>query len=237
MSIKQSSKSLIAKPGRKPEGKIRVKWSSNFAYAIGLIVTDGCLYNTGRHIAFTSKDCEQIENFLKCLNINSKIGKKAPGAGREKKYFFVQIGDVLFYKFLNTLGITSAKSKTLEKIDIPDEYFFDFLRGVFDGDGYTYSYWDKRWKSSFMFYLGFCSAAPVYLRWLREEIFKKTGAQGHVTSSVNSSCLQLKYSKKEAIRVLEKMYYSHEVVCLSRKKLKINQTLCIMGEPQILTCR
>src|ERR1700722_7240854 len=136
---------MMEKRGQKPQGKVKIEWSGKFAYAIGLIATDGCLYGDGRHINFTSKDLEQIENFKKCLGITNKIGRKSRGGEREKKYFVVQIGDVLFYKFLNDIGLHKAKSLTLSEIKIPEHYFIDFLRGCFDGDGCSYSYWDKRW--------------------------------------------------------------------------------------------
>ncbi|MEX1086929.1 MAG: LAGLIDADG family homing endonuclease, partial [Candidatus Paceibacterota bacterium] len=116
--------------GSKPKGKVRIQWSSNFAYAIGLLAADGCLSKDGRHIDVTSNDYDQLENFIKALDIDVKITQKSSGRGYTS--WHVQFSDVLFYKFLTEIGITSAKSKTLRKLDIPDEYFFDFLRGEFD---------------------------------------------------------------------------------------------------------
>jgi len=78
------------KRGPKPKEKVRIKWSSNFAYAIGLIATDGCLYRDGRHINLTSKDVEQITNFLKALEVDCHIGKKARSTDKEK--------NILLYK-------------------------------------------------------------------------------------------------------------------------------------------
>ena len=49
--------------GAKPKGKVKIKWSADFAYAIGLIMTDGNLSPDGRHLCFTSKDIEQINNY------------------------------------------------------------------------------------------------------------------------------------------------------------------------------
>jgi len=45
-------------PGMKPKEKVHRVWSSDLAYAIGLIATAGCLLNDGRHIDFTSKNIE-----------------------------------------------------------------------------------------------------------------------------------------------------------------------------------
>ena len=67
--------------------KVEIKWSPNFAYAIGLITTDGCLYNDGRHMNLTSKEIEVIMNFKRCLKLKNKIGRKARGGEKDKKYF------------------------------------------------------------------------------------------------------------------------------------------------------
>ncbi len=210
-----------------PLGKVKIKWSPNFAYAIGLIATDGNLSSNGRCIVFTSKDLEMINNFLKCLSVSSKISMKARSNEKEKKYYYVQIGDINFYKFLNSIGLTPAKSKTIGIINIPDKYFFDFLRGHFDGDGTSYSYWDKRWKSSFMFYTEFISASKKHIDWLRGEISKKIGINGHITKSKNNSVYQLKYAKRESTKLISRMYYGKKVVCLSRKIEKIKKALAI----------
>ncbi len=209
----------------KPLGKVAIQWSPEFAYAIGLIVTDGCLYSDGRHINFTSKDKELIDTFLESLHISMHIGKKASGSNFNKKYFVVQIGDVLFYKFLVSIGITPRKSKIITKVKIPKRYFFDFLRGHFDGDGTFYSYWDKRWKSSFMFYTVFISASKGHILWLQKEIKKQIGIRGHITKNAFGSIFQIKYAKKESLKLIDKMYYDKGVPCLSRKRDKIMNVL------------
>lgn len=71
----------MLKRGPKPKGKVNIKWSENFAYAIGLIATDGCVSRNGRHVDLTSKDIEQLKNFNHCLGITSKISKKKSGSG------------------------------------------------------------------------------------------------------------------------------------------------------------
>jgi hypothetical protein len=219
----------LGKRGPQPRGKVKIEWSSNFVYALGLLATDGNLSPSGRHINFTSKDLEQIDNFQQALDIRVLVGKKARGGETEKKYYALQFGDVLLYKFLISIGIGPAKSKTLGRVDIPNQYFFDFLRGVFDGDGYVYSYFDPRWKSSFLWYLGFCSASPSFLEWLRLEISERVGVKGHVTKAKNSSCRQLKYAKKEASVVINKMYERKKTIHLKRKRLKIDEILAIVG--------
>lgn len=214
----------VIKRGTKPQGKVKIKWSANFAYAIGLLVADGCLYNDGRHLSLTTNDLEQVENFKKCLELKVKVGNTTSGI-KKQNCLRIQFGDVIFYKFLLRIGLTPAKSKTIGDIEIPDEYIFDFLRGSFDGDGTFYSYWDKRWKSSHVFYLEFTSASHIHLKWIRSKLNELLKISGHVTKAQKSSVYQLKYAKKEALVIIKKMYYNPRVVCLSRKRIKIEKAL------------
>lgn len=215
-------------PGIKPQEKVDKTWSPNLAYAIGLITTDGCLYNDGRHIEFTSDDEEQLKNFSECLGIHNKIGQKRSGftkrfCGR------IQFGDISFYRFLLDMGLTPAKSKSLGSLHIPRKYFFDFLRGVFDGDGTFFSYYDSRWKSSFMFYLHFISASLKHLQWIRGYLFKELEVKGCLISGRTDHVHCLKYAKRESLKILRKMYYTDNVICLNRKRLKIEKALSIVG--------
>jgi len=219
----------VGKRGPKPKGRVKIQWSPEFAYAVGLIASDGNLSSNGRHITFVSKEREQIKNFLDCLKISVKIGNTFSGYSGVRAYR-VQFGDVLFYRYLQSIGLSSAKSKTIGVLKIPDQYFFDFLRGVFDGDGSTHSYWDKRWKSSYMFYLGFASASKAFTDWLRAKIREFAGSSGHITKDGRGSTFQLKYAKDESVVVLRKMYPSKSCVCLARKYLKIQKMLAIVGE-------
>ena len=218
----------MGKRGPKPKGKVKIKWSTKFAYAIGLITTDGNLSKDGRHINFTSKDRDLAELYTRCLDINNKIGRKARGYSKEKKYSVVQFGDVLFYVFLLRIGLSQNKSKTLGKLKIPNKYFFDFLRGHFDGDGCFYSYWDPRWRSSFMFYTTFLSASKNHVDWLQEEIYKRLKIKGHITKAKSDSVFCLKYAKSDSMKLLPKLYKNKKIL-LKRKYLKIKQALGILG--------
>jgi hypothetical protein len=205
----------------KAQNKIKIQWSPDFAYIIGLITTDGNLSKDGRHLNFTSKDKELVLTFKRILKLSNAIGIKSRDKEKIKKYHVIQFGDVNFYKFLLSIGLMPNKSLKLAGIIIPEEYFFDFLRGLFDGDGSFYYYWDKRWKSSLMFYTAFISASKQHILWLRERIQKLLKLKGHITHAQGASIYQLKYAKKESRILLKSMYYSDAIPCLQRKRLKI----------------
>jgi hypothetical protein len=215
--------------GPKPKGQVNTKWRPELAYAVGLITTDGSLSSDGRHFDLTSKDIEQLENFKKCLGLKVKIGYKLPRKGSEK-IGRVQFGDVLFFKFLLGIGLTPAKTKTVVNIDVPKKYFFDFLRGHHDGDGCFYSYWDPRWKSSFMYYLTFISSSKKHLVWIRSNLEILISVKGTINTTHGGSVYQLRFAKSESLKILKKLYHSKNLVCLSRKRLKIEKALSIVGE-------
>ena len=62
---------------------VKIEWSPEFAYAIGLLVTDGSLSKDGRHINFSSKDLDLIETFMACLQLKNKISRKGSGSVKE----------------------------------------------------------------------------------------------------------------------------------------------------------
>lgn len=216
------------KGGAKPLGAVRVRWGSGFAYAIGLIVADGCLSKDGRHIIMTSKDQDQLHAFNRCLGIDKRICAKFSGAGN--KAYYVQFSDILFYGFLLKIGLTPAKSKTIQSVKVPEKYFFDFVRGYFDGDGCSFSYFDQAYENSYRFYISFASGSEAYVIWLRRSLKMFVGIEGHVIRAGSSTNFQLRFSKGEAVILSKKMYYREGLECLDRKRLKIFASLRMIEE-------
>lgn len=216
--------------GPKPKSKVELKWSADFAYAIGLIVSDGNVSRDGRTISFASKDVDQIKNFLKALKLENPI--RIVIGGLKNKTLRTQFSDVCFWNFLNSIGIHPNKSKTIGHVSIPKDFMSDFVRGVFDGDGSFYSYWDKRWKSSLMFYVSIASASKVFIDWIRNEIEELVGIKGHFSAPPSTGTTwQLKYAKSEATLLIGKMYEKSDCLALNRKRLKIKKILGTIATP------
>lgn len=213
----------MAGRGRKASTKISIKWTASFAYALGLIATDGSLSKDGRHIDLTSKDIEQLRNFNHALRTEYYIGEKKSGSG--KTSYRIQFSDRIFYDHLISLGVTPAKSKTLGRVKVEPRCFFDFLRGCFDGDGSFHSYYDPRSPTSLLWYVTFCSASPAFLFFIQEELWHRLGVRGHISIATGKSTRQLRYGKTEAFKILKNMYYSDSVICLSRKRDKIRDVV------------
>jgi hypothetical protein len=192
-------------------------WNSQISYLAGLIAADGCLQRNGRHINVTSMDIEILEYVKSILNLSVKIGLKPNGFGGYG--YQVQFGDVALYDFLLNAGITPAKSKTILKVDVPDEFYRDFLRGLFDGDGTIYGFWDPRWQNSLMYYTEFTSASIRFLNWLHIKNAQLAGVtKGRIKPGARA--LSLSYAKADSQRLFRFMYHENNLPTLSRKQIK-----------------
>ena len=83
-----------------------------------------------------------------------------------------------------------------------------------------------------MFYLEFISASHKHIEWLQKKLKNELSVNGHIVMDGRKSVFQLKYAKKEALVIINKMYYNPFVVCLSRKKIKIQKALEVENKQQ-----
>ena len=194
-------------------------WTSSIAYCVGLMASDGCLQKDGRHLDLTSVDQDQLRNFCKAIGRDIYIGTKQSGS--KTPAFRVQFSDVAFYDFLLKIGMTPAKSHTIAALDIPDIYYADFLRGLFDGDGTVYGYKDIRWKNSFMFYVSYAGASRQFLEYIQRMNSKLAGTL-HGTLKPGTRVYSLTYAKSDSIKLAKFMYYNESLPYLARKKDKID---------------
>ena len=218
----------MGRRGPKPKGKVNTAWRPELAYAVGLITADGSLSKDMRHIDFTSKDIDQLETYKSCLGISDiKIGSKISGGLHKGVYYRVQFGDVLFYKWLLEIGLSPNKSNIIKKVCVPDKYFFDFIRGEWDGDGTISCSKDKRWKNSFVVSIAFASGSTDFLLWLQKEINTRLHTTGHVQKSVRAS--QLRYARKDSRTLFDAMFYKDDLPHLSRKFTKAQKIFKMTG--------
>ncbi len=206
---------------RRYKYKKRYDWNPPLAYCVGLIASDGSLSKTGRHIDFTTTDIELAEAYRSIVKPSAKIGAKKSGDDNES--YRVQVGDTALYDFLLSINMTSNKSLSIGEIKVPHKYYRDFLRGVFDGDGSCYAYFDKRWHNSHMYYMTFTSASQLFLNWIRRMNQELAGvSRGSLTLKSDSSrACRLSYAKKDTALLVKYIYYQDDLLCLSRKRQKL----------------
>lgn len=199
-------------------------------YIVGLIATDGNLSSDGRHLNITSKDRKFLFSVRNALGLDNKIGLKARGGSKNKIYSNFQFGDVKFYRFLQSIGLTAKKSLTMGAIKVDDGYFEDFLRGVIDGDG-CISTWihktnfHRQWSSRVT------SGAPIFISWLKDEIETRFGVSGRLHRAESSyrpnPLYTLKFGKMPTHVILKKIYYKN---CLALNRKHRQSTLCLQDE-------
>lgn len=184
-------------------------WSRDLAYALGLAATDGCLINTGRHVAFVSNDRELVETFLACTG---RPGTKVRQQGSACR---VQFGDVELYRWFEDSGLTQRKSLTLGGLKFPDGLLFDVARGLLDGDGSIAHYVHRPVLRDYPRYLYrrlsvlFHSASLNHLEWLQEKLRAALSIRGAILSPARSTpnkLYVLKYGKYASITLLTKLY-------------------------------
>ncbi|RKY31045.1 MAG: hypothetical protein DRP74_05745 [Candidatus Omnitrophota bacterium] len=151
-------------PHKRKELKIQ---GANLWYLVGLITSDGCLSSDRRHIDITSKDYNFLSPIKNLIWIRNKIGIKY--GYKQQKSFRIQIGNTNFYSFLLALGLTRKKSLTLGILDVPRQFFMDFLRGLIDGDGSTRS-WRHSVNFGIQWSLRIYSRSKKFLEWLAGQI-------------------------------------------------------------------
>lgn len=221
---------------------INFDWTSDLAYVIGLLATDGCLSNDGRHITMRSSDIQQLETFRKCLNISNKIGQTFNDGWAKKPAYRIQFGNVQFYKWLLEIGLFPAKTYTIGEIKVPDKYFFDFLRGHLDGDGSIVTYtdnWNTFKNPKYIYkriYIRFISASEKHIAWLAENIFRLSKIKGHLHQNKptrdfqTTSIWEIKFTKNDSLKLYPYLYPSNDIACLLRKRRKIEDFIKTLAQ-------
>ncbi len=206
----------------------------DFWYVVGLIVTDGNLSKDGRHIDITSKEISHLEKVANALFFKNPIASKYSGRNREKTYFRLQFSDAKLYRYLQNIGITPRKSLTLRDIKINERYFRDFLRGVIDGDG-SICVWKHRTNGHQQWSLRIVSAAPIFSKWIKEEIETHYKVRGrlHVRAhdEKRNNLHIIKFGKLAAKVILSDIYYKGALFLDSKHKRHLE---CLQDESKMI---
>lgn len=183
-------------------------WSNDMAYILGFIVTDGCLveHKNGYHaLNITNKNRSILKKMLRVMGSNHKISIKPRGGIPNNKYFQIQIRDRHIYGDLLRLGLTPRKSKTVRLPRIPNEFFGDFIRGCFDGDGSITTWRDPRWKNPWQMRTVFSSGSPVFLQEIQQKLHKQANLSMGSIQRLERE-YELCYSIADSVKLYRYMY-------------------------------
>lgn len=127
--------------------------SADMFWVLGFIAADGCI-ERDRTWSVCQKEIEPIEKIKKHIGYTGPI--------EIRKVFRLRINSNKHTKGLNKFGIIKKKSLILDFPTIPNEYFWDFVRGYFDGDGSIFK--QKRHANDKIYY-------PVYVNFVGSHSF------------------------------------------------------------------
>ena len=164
------------------------------------------------------------------MRIRNLLGSTHKVSRRKRKNwqpsYRLQIGSKGMYFDLLRLGIGPRKSKTIQLPRIPSDYFADFLRGYFDGDGNLiakpYSR-VSRPSPIYVFRARFTSGSRVFLEQLQDKILNSVSINGKLMTYGNA--WRLSYENTRCQKLMNFMYKSGELADLIylRRKYRIFQ--------------
>lgn len=188
-------------------------WTYDLSYIVGLITSDGSLLREKPRITFTSADFELIkivkETVERLFDINECQPYKYNQDG--STFWHYQFTCWKLYYFLKNIGILPNKSKTIKKVNVPNEYFSDFLRGEIDGDGGFYLN-----KGHDILTTGIFSGSENFIQWLLGKIKSLVMVRGGSIKK-REQCFTLTFGVHDTQKIV-KYIYSDNTICLTRKK-------------------
>lgn len=108
------------------------------AYWLGFIVADGYL-NINKHmlrIKLGNRDRSHLIKFIKFVGGNEEMLKSEIHSETGNENFYVSLYSKEVMNDLLSLGVEQAKSGKEKVCNINKKYYRDFIRGLWDGDGF-----------------------------------------------------------------------------------------------------
>jgi hypothetical protein len=183
-------------------------WSHEMAYILGFISADGSVnkQKTSLSIELQMRDKEVLEFIQQQIapTLPIRTIKK-----KEREYCRLRINSVKLIRSLQKFNVIPNKTFTIRlNFDIPQIFVGDYIRGLFDGDG-----WVTCRRNTVEF--GICSGSKQFI----EDLFSllKTGRTRTINSKRRKSLYILDAEANSAITIRDVMYASGSFA-LKRKK-------------------
>jgi len=193
------------------------------AYFLGLFYTDGYVTNKTNRVGIelNIKDKYILEELLKCLdsNLNVKERKRKNSFDNNKNIYVcsILINNKKLHTDLINLGCLPSKSKIIKlpnNNQVPEKFFWHFLRGVIDGDGSIglYNCSDKKYKKP---HISICSGSKDFIY----DLHKKLKSYGFDLIITKKNNLYRLISEKQDIvfGIINKLYKDSKNFKLLRK--------------------
>jgi LAGLIDADG-like domain len=198
-------------------------WSSDSAYALGLIFTDGCIQlNKGRgnsrfwYISIGLTDREVIEWLHFAWNSPRKIYEINKGPNTKLQYQ-TGVSSVHMGERLIQLGIIPKKSKIPCRLpEVPAEFRIPFIRGLIDGDGSIHLIKSRKSPGGVILRVSFVDAWNEVVQDLAN-ILRDIGVTPRVTLKTATRVAVLRVQGEQAEKLCL-LLYSDSSFCMLRKR-------------------
>lgn len=181
------------------------KWSSEMAYVLGLLATDGCVSKSGT-VSLCINDKDLLEKVKSIIGSNHSIKYY----GYQKGLYSFKFSRVKIREDLMRLGIVPDKSLSIRFPDVPHEFLTDFIRGIFDGDGSVF--FEKR-SPNFPLRTSFISSSKAFIETLEAKLFllgmPKRKIYRHNTK--NAISYMIRYAHADSIK-LSNLLYTNDIL-------------------------
>jgi hypothetical protein len=200
-------------------------WTRDMAYILGFMYADGNMVETkqgGHYIAIYTADRQLLLAIAKSMQSKHKVAVKKSSGG---SVYRIQIGSSEWFRDLGRLGLFPNKTKRMQLPRVPAEYFGDFVRGYFDGDGNVWiGLVHKERKTALKtIQVAFSSGSVEYLKSLHEALRGRGIVGGSLYTSKKKQFTRLAFSVKDALKIYEIMYNCPHKLYLKRKKVVFEQ--------------
>jgi YHS domain-containing protein len=188
-----------------------ISWNEDIAYLTGLIASDGTLGKERPRVGFINSEFELIEHVRNIVKkeITGETYSPQEHSRDNSIWWNYQFTSRRYYYFLQQVGLTPNKSLTIGELDINNEYFVDFLRGIIDGDGGFIEYGTK-------FRCFICSGSKNFLNWLYDEVKNNIGVKGGWIRHGNG-VYDLGFAIRDSLKIAEAVYQNVDKPKLTRK--------------------
>lgn len=160
MRVRRWDKSLIYSPNLKIDYFKNID-SPNKAYLLGYLMCDGCIFQN--RISLSSIDKSVVEFFVNQLCANVKVNNDGRGTWQAGVTNANIVNDLKKYSLTEKSSLTQQFPK-----NIPQEYIWDFIRGVLDADGSVAFYSRNNRKNSYRKAIRIFSGSEQFIKDLYE---------------------------------------------------------------------
>ncbi|MDO8594595.1 MAG: LAGLIDADG family homing endonuclease [bacterium] len=195
------------------------------AYVVGFFAADGYITVTKRGGQFWSiqiTDKELLYSIKRVIGSEHTIGERI-GNENEKTLYRLQVGSNEMCADLRRLGFFEQKTKSMSVPNVPREYFSDFTRGYFDGDGNVWAgllHKDRK-TPTITLLMAFTSCSVRFLEHLKSRLCV-FGLKGGSIYKSKRNYARLQYSSKDSLKLCDFMYnhkdFQKSGLFLERKK-------------------